>query len=168
MWNEVDKEIEKEVTKVGFLFRIDIDKIISVLSLIALVISTWVLISKGDVAHPAWGTVYFFALFLFSFALPYYLGKKIGALTKKQTLAKLSEIPSYERGIFNLTFFSSGVGIAALISFILGKLGVPPNLPLPTWFPVPEIPIVNSIVAFAVGYSLALYLKTLQKHYKKR
>ncbi|MCL0107955.1 hypothetical protein M1N70_03125 [Peptococcaceae bacterium] len=159
--NEMDK---KEVTKVEFLFR-DIDKIISVFSLIALVTSTWILISKGEVAHPAWGVVYLNALFLFSFAFPYYLGKKIGALIKKQTLAKLSEIPS-ERSISNFMLFSCGVGIAALISFILGELGVPPNLPyLPlskTWFPIPEVPIiVNSIVAFAVGCSFtALYLKT--------
>ncbi|MCL0028280.1 hypothetical protein M1M88_00995 [Peptococcaceae bacterium] len=158
--NEMDK---KEVTKVEFLFR-DIDKIISVFSLIALVTSTWILISKGDVAHPAWGVVYI-ALFFFSFAFPYYLGKKIGALIKKQTLAKLSEISS-GRSISNFMFFSCGVGIAALISFILGELGVPPDLPyLPlskTWFPIPEVPIiVNSIVAFAVGYSFtALYLKT--------
>ena len=75
MWNEMDKEIEKEVAKVEFLFR-DIDKIISVFSLIALVTSTWILISKGDVAHPAWDAVYVVALFIFSFALPYYLGKK--------------------------------------------------------------------------------------------
>jgi hypothetical protein len=162
MWNEMDKETEKEMAKAEFLFR-DIDKIMSVLSLIVLVLSTWILISRGDVAHPAWDAVYVVALFIFSFAFPYYLGKKIAALTKKQALEKLSKIPSYEKSNANLTFFSSGIGITLLTSIMLDKLGVPTNLPLPTWFPIPEVPIVNSIVAFVVGYSfIALYLKTSQ------